>query len=334
MTPRSKPSKKTSTLRPAQRAAKALPPRTFAVCNPKGGVGKTTLVHHLAYMLGICGKKVLVADFDAMGGLTELSRGRRHGSGHWGDPHGFEKKIGCWELTGEDYEYCKPVLFDHHFEGDEAALQSAWNGQTDDALFPTDVLRKAQDGLQPDLTLLDLGPGLTALNRAALLGCTGMIIPVMPDRFAEPSLRALADELRRWQSGRDVLAGKAAKKGIAVAPAWPVAIGYVIMRHGQYNKQPTQADEHWLADLPEVFHQYLDAPDRTCAATTGDDAKCLGWFKDYRSAMQIAQEAGHPMFALSTDGSKFIDRKAIVTACYEDVDQIATNLLAAVGMQP
>jgi chromosome partitioning protein len=40
--------------------------------NNKGGVGKTTMVYHTAYMLSELGKKVLVADLDPQANLTSL----------------------------------------------------------------------------------------------------------------------------------------------------------------------------------------------------------------------------------------------------------------------
>ncbi|MBK9462575.1 MAG: ParA family protein [Sphingobacteriales bacterium] len=40
--------------------------------NNKGGVGKTTLVYHTAWMLAELGYKVLVADFDPQTNLTAI----------------------------------------------------------------------------------------------------------------------------------------------------------------------------------------------------------------------------------------------------------------------
>ena len=40
--------------------------------NNKGGVGKTTLVYHTAWMLAELGYKVLVADFDPQNNLTAM----------------------------------------------------------------------------------------------------------------------------------------------------------------------------------------------------------------------------------------------------------------------
>ncbi len=45
-------------------------PPVIAFFNNKGGVGKTSLVYHLAWMYHDLGLRVLVADFDPQANLT------------------------------------------------------------------------------------------------------------------------------------------------------------------------------------------------------------------------------------------------------------------------
>lgn len=46
--------------------------KTLAVFNNDGGVGKTALLYHLAWMFADMGKRVLVADFDPQANLTSM----------------------------------------------------------------------------------------------------------------------------------------------------------------------------------------------------------------------------------------------------------------------
>jgi len=44
--------------------------KTIGFFNNKGGVGKTTLVYHIAWMLSEMGVSVVAADFDPQANLT------------------------------------------------------------------------------------------------------------------------------------------------------------------------------------------------------------------------------------------------------------------------
>ena len=46
--------------------------KTIAFFNNKGGVGKTTVVYHLAWMYADLGKNVVVADLDPQANLTSM----------------------------------------------------------------------------------------------------------------------------------------------------------------------------------------------------------------------------------------------------------------------
>ena len=46
--------------------------KTIAFFNNKGGVGKTTLVYHIAWMLAELGQRVLAADLDPQANLSSM----------------------------------------------------------------------------------------------------------------------------------------------------------------------------------------------------------------------------------------------------------------------
>ena len=62
---------------------RACPPRSAAVANFKGGVGKTSMAAHLAMSAALDGYRVLVVDLDSQGSMTSIFGGRVDvGMGH------------------------------------------------------------------------------------------------------------------------------------------------------------------------------------------------------------------------------------------------------------
>lgn len=56
-----------------------------------------------------------------------------------------------------------------------------------------DALRRA------DLAFIDVGPSLGALNRAALLACDAVVLPLAPDLFSLQGMRNVGPVLRTWR---------------------------------------------------------------------------------------------------------------------------------------
>ena len=57
--------------------------KTIAFFNNKGGVGKTTLVYHLAWMCSELDKRVIVADLDPQSNLSVMLLGENKLEGLW-----------------------------------------------------------------------------------------------------------------------------------------------------------------------------------------------------------------------------------------------------------
>ncbi|HYW06146.1 MAG TPA: ParA family protein [Longimicrobium sp.] len=62
--------------------------KTIAVFNTRGGVGKTSLVYHLAWMYAELGARVIVADLDPQANLTSMFLDAKRLAGLWSTDDG------------------------------------------------------------------------------------------------------------------------------------------------------------------------------------------------------------------------------------------------------
>src|SRR5690349_18514660 len=156
-------------------------PRTFAIANQKGGVGKTTTAINLAACLAEAGERALVVDLDPQANATSGLGLRANGSSSYdlldGAPLG---------------ELAKPTAFPNLFlvparpELAGAAVELARRGDGDRYL--------AQALAEPDgfdFVLLDCPPSLGPLTVNALAAADRVVVPVQAEYYALEGLAHL-----------------------------------------------------------------------------------------------------------------------------------------------
>jgi cellulose biosynthesis protein BcsQ len=188
------------------------------------------------------------------------------------------------------------------------------------------VIKEAAERHQADVVLIDVGPNLGAINRAALVATDYVVIPVAPDLFSLQGLRNLGPTLRRWRDTWGQARPKAPddlgeQPGGAMAP-----VGYVLMQHVERLGRPTKAYAKWQARLPAVYRESVlgEAVDRPIALP---DPHQIQRIKHYRSLMPMAMEARKPMFALRPADGAIGAHQTSVQQCYEDFE----NLVRAIA---
>jgi chromosome partitioning protein len=77
-------------------------------------------------------------------------------------------------------------------DGDEAAFRTL-------SAFHRIATRARRAALEPKLVLIDVGPNLGAINRAALLAADFVVTPLAPDLFSIQGLRNLGPTLEGWR---------------------------------------------------------------------------------------------------------------------------------------
>ena len=319
--------------------------KTIAFFNNKGGVGKTSLVYHLAWMYAELGLSVVAADLDPQANLTSMFLDEDRLEELWPDSEHPDTVYGALqpllEGTGDvAIPHVEPVganigllVGDLALSAAEDELTAQWSQCMDgkarafrvmSALWR--VLLGAAQQRNADLVLIDVGPNLGALNRAALITAQNVVIPLAADLYSLQGLKNLGPTLRRW---RCEWADRLPRNPVAelqLPEGSMRSVGYVLMQHAIRLDRPVQAYQRWIQRIPQIYQRaVLDLPD-LFPASGSPDPNQLAALKQYRSLMPLAQEARKPMFKLKpADGALGGHFKA-VGQCFADFETLALEI--------
>ena len=189
------------------------------------------------------------------------------------------------------------------------------------------LIARAGERFGADLALLDVGPNLGAINRAALVASDCVVIPLAPDLFSLQGLRNVGPTLSEWREAwQEPIVKKPEALDIALPAGSMTPLGYVIMRHAIRLSRPVQAYGRWIDRIPSEYARAV--PGREQSPIPGaQDPSCLAHLKDYRSLMPMAQEANRPMFLLKPAHGAIGAHQQAVRQCYTDFRGLAEELL-------
>lgn len=323
----------------------------IALFNNKGGVGKTSLVYHLAWMFGELGARVVAADLDPQANLSAAFLSEERLEELWCDEGDQNTLFGSVkpliEAVGDIADpHLEPisdrialVVGDLLLSSFEDALSDVWPKALDRDPRAFRVLsafwrivQRAASAHSADLILMDLGPNLGAINRAALIGADHMVFPLSPDLFSLQGLRNLGPTLRGWREGW--------KSRVAVNPVSSLPLpagvmrpsGYVVLQHSVRLDRPVYAYNRWIDRIPTVYREaVLGQPDGVSVTLTSDP-HCLALIKHFRSLMPMSQEARKPIFLLKpADGAIGAHFQAVRSA-YQEFEQLTRRLALQVNI--
>lgn len=324
----------------------------IAFFSPRGGVGTTTLVYHLASMYPNMGVGALVADLDPQCSLTSAVLDYERLEEFWA---GTERGtvFGAIERSAaaeQDVPVAAPVFADEaagymilagdvRLSGLEEKLAAAWapcRAGDQQALRLTSALWRivqfAAKQTDAHLVLLDLAPNLGAVNRAALLCADHVVIPLSPDPLSLHGLRTLGHAMHEWRhQWRERLAANGGA-GLQVPLGAIQPLGYVVMRRSLRLDAPPDARQRWLARIPDEYRRGVLAEPRAKEVTLANDPHRIGVLEDYRSLLPMAQEARKPIFFLSpADGAMGAYGEAVRSA-YRDFERLACEIARRAGV--
>ena len=317
----------------------------IAFFNNKGGVGKTSLVYHLAWMYADMGLRVVAVDLDPQSNLSAAFVDEERLANLW--PKDDHPRT----LLGSVQPLLKGVgdIAEPHLEaitsklallvGDlglsrfEDPLSEEWPKclSSNERSFRIisafwRIMQSAATAHAATVILMDLGPNLGAINRAALIGADYVVIPLSPDLFSLQGLRNLGPTLRDWRKEWNERVERKPSMDLDLPQGHIQPVGYIVLQHSVRLDRPVKAYERWMAQIPELYRLAVlneKAPD---SLSLSNDVHCLKQLKHYRSLMPLAQEAKKPMFHLkSADGAIGAHLQAVQGA-YQDFQELARSI--------
>ena len=342
----------------------SIPVLTFF--NNKGGVGKTSLVYHLAWMLSDLGYRVLACDLDPQANLTAafLDEGRLENLWDENDPLSGGKStifecVKPLTQVGDLYPpHLQQILWQLDFgqndlrliPGDlalaefEDTLSNEWPNAMGSAnlyrpfriltAFST-IMQKGAAEMDASIILADVGPNLGAINRSALIASDYVVVPLGADLFSLRGLQNLGPTLKRW--GQDW----ERRRDNWDTPDFPLPkgkmepIGYIMQQHGVRLERPVKAYDKWVNRMPEEYARNLlgNGTGPYAATPEKDPGNSLATLKHYRSLIPMAQEKRKPIFHLTTADGAFGSHAAAVNDARADFKVLAEKIVKRIGIK-
>lgn len=248
------------------------------------------------------------------------------------------------EQTG-DIEYFEPVWIDDRLSlipgdldlsGFEDKLSASWPlGFTGDigALRVTSAFHRiildAAMRTQADIAIIDVGPNLGAINRAALLAADRVLIPLAAELFSLRGLSNLGPRLREWRDQWQKRVLPDAPSQIALPTGVMEPVGYVVMQPAMRLNRPVRAYERWLRRIPVVYSYAVLGQGRT---SPDDRTHEIATLRNYQSLMPLAHDARKPMFDLRPGDGALGATADFVRRCYEDFETLAMDVAQRIGL--
>lgn len=317
--------------------------------NNKGGVGKTSLVYHLAWKMAELGYRVVVvADLDPQANLSSMFLDE-------------DELVEMFEAKDEArtvYQAVKPLTGISDVEkltpkelgsrlallpGDiglsvfEDALSKNWTECLGEDIRPFHVvtalyrvLVRGATARRADVVLVDVGPNLGAINRAALLAADHVVFPVGADLFSLYGLRNLGPRLaawrEQWSQRRRHFEDQHGDAELELPAGAMAPAGYVTTQHSQYAGKASKAYGRWLDRVPEAYIRHVCRDPSQPIPPLARDRNCLAQLKHYRSLMPMAQEARKPIFHLTPADGAIGSHASAARDCGEDFRKLAEKI--------
>jgi chromosome partitioning protein len=318
-------------------------PPVVAFFNVKGGVGRSTLTFHLAWMLADLGFRTLAADLDPQCALTGLFLGTDEAADI--SARGETLQQG---FRASNFAEAPTRLIDENLvllPGDmgllhlEPFLWEAW-GEAAQGDAPAMaaltrihcILQGAARKHSCDIILMDLASSMGAINNAAFVAATHLVIPVVPDALAVSGLRMAGQALARWT--RDWGERRVHCPPMPGGPlSGPQPLGYVLLKVRTFQGLPIRSVRHWMDEIPRSFHQHVMGGHGEIPRSLSEDPYCLAVLRESH-LLSMAAESRKPSFHLSPADGALGGYMSAAQRERQEYKKLASDIVERIGLPP
>lgn len=301
--------------------------KRLVLFNHKGGVSKTTTVYNVGWTFAEQGHRVLLVDADPQCNLSSLILGDDFDSYYLEDETRLQnikdgvapafkgrptpiqpvlcrspaRRPGLYLLAGHATlsEYDASLTFAQNSNA-LATLQNlpgAFN----------ELIRQVEDANNIDYTIIDLNPGLSAINQNLFLNADFFLIPTNPDPFSIMALETLESIFPRWSSWKAQNELVFQDSAYPLRPGLPKFVGTLIQRFNVRKGRAAAPYRDNIAEIKEVTRGRLFPALKAAGLTLADsrysanlsaEGFCLEQIPDFGALLPRSHDAGVPIFAL------------------------------------
>lgn len=318
--------------------------KTITFFNNKGGVGKTTTVYHVAWMLSELGIKTIAVDLDPQSNLTSMFLPEERLEDI------YEKELPLTILdainpivSGDPFvpvhieeinENLSMIIGNLSLSTFEDNLSDAWlkclNSEAYSfritSIFKT-IIDNAADRFNAEIVLIDVGPNLGAINRAVTISSDYIIMPVASDLFSLQGIKNLGSTLntwkRQWNQRKDL---KPANMTFEIPLNNFIPAGYIVMQYSAKESRPVKSYLRWANRIPGIYSDFVLGESKS-NQLVDEDTNCIALLKHYRSLAPMAIEAHKPIFLLKPSDGAIGAHVYAVQKSYEEFRQLTKAIL-------
>ncbi|MDR1933323.1 MAG: ParA family protein [Spirochaetales bacterium] len=326
--------------------------------NNKGGVGKTSLIYHLAWMFASMRKRIAIIDLDPQSNLTAAFLEEDQIFDIWNSKQEGSTVFQCVKPLLGVNDIARPVLQKitadlYLLPGDvalsrfEDTLSTEWPKSLDTNLYRPmriisafwQVMQQAADTIQADLILVDIGPNLGAINRSVLLSTDFVVIPLGADLFSLQGLSNLGPTLIEWRDSwerrLDHWHSSLEKKehpGFLLPLGEMKPIGYLCQQPILRLSKPIMAYDKWVQRIPSVYREDVLKERPVPEMRQENDPYCLAIIRHFRSLVPMGQEHRKPIFNLTPADGAIGSHAGAVQEARKDFKLLAEKIAGKIGM--